>query len=205
MSYSCSSRFSDRSTRLAKAAKPTPGNKGASAPLVIPANSTDRTDTKDEEVAQDSDFGKFFDVIDKTRSANARRFANVDERKCEDDDFEEEIPVPKRKRQRTTQAAKPTTRKKHVRGKQGRLEGLMRMPIDIFTEVYQAFPFGITVLIGCRLLCIFYPAISLSSRGPTNSSATCSCTARPFIYGTERCGTLKDSRLVLQICVNLNI
>ena len=48
---------------------------------------------------------------------------------------EEVIKAPKRKRVRMDQATKAPTKKKYVRGKQGRLEGLMNMPIDIFTEV----------------------------------------------------------------------
>lgn len=48
---------------------------------------------------------------------------------------EEVVKAPKRKRARKDQVAKPLARKKQVRGKQGRLEGLMNMPIDIFTEV----------------------------------------------------------------------
>ncbi|KAG8683877.1 hypothetical protein FRC11_012949 [Ceratobasidium sp. 423] len=43
---------------------------------------------------------------------------------------------PPRKRQRAAaKPAKAVARKKQVRGKQGRLAGLVNMPIDIFTEV----------------------------------------------------------------------
>ncbi|KAG8768864.1 hypothetical protein FRC12_005321 [Ceratobasidium sp. 428] len=60
-----------------------------------------------------------------------------------DSDFEDlkdanhelEPAVPKRKRARASQTTNTAPRKKQVRGKQGRLEGLMKMPIDIFTEV----------------------------------------------------------------------
>ncbi|KAG8718246.1 hypothetical protein FRC09_012950 [Ceratobasidium sp. 395] len=60
-----------------------------------------------------------------------------------DSDFEDlkgengelEPAAPKRKRARAPQATNTAPRKKQVRGKQGRLEGLMKMPIDIFTEI----------------------------------------------------------------------
>ncbi|KAG8752935.1 hypothetical protein FRC12_011739 [Ceratobasidium sp. 428] len=60
-----------------------------------------------------------------------------------DSDFEDlkgengepEPAAPKRKRARASQATNTIPRKKQVRGKQGRLEGLMKMPIDIFTEI----------------------------------------------------------------------
>ncbi|QRV72002.1 hypothetical protein RhiJN_00016 [Ceratobasidium sp. AG-Ba] len=42
---------------------------------------------------------------------------------------------PKKKRARTAQTTQPVPRKKQTRGKQGRLAGLMQMPIDIFTEI----------------------------------------------------------------------
>ncbi|KAG8755646.1 hypothetical protein FRC12_010818, partial [Ceratobasidium sp. 428] len=54
-----------------------------------------------------------------------------------DDDLPEEgdKPTGGRKRARTSQVAFQASRKKHVRGKQGGLKGLMRMPIEIFTEI----------------------------------------------------------------------
>ncbi|KAG8681866.1 hypothetical protein FRC11_000572, partial [Ceratobasidium sp. 423] len=58
-----------------------------------------------------------------------------------DNETKPETQVPPRKRPRdtssTNQAASSSqapARKKQVRGKQGRLAGLMNMPIDIFTE-----------------------------------------------------------------------
>jgi hypothetical protein len=175
VSYSCSSRFLDGSARLAKPAKPTPGNKHILALFLTKLNSTARADVKNEVAAQDPDFGKFLELIDEAWVTNWMRLADIDETKSEDDDFEKEevISAPKRKRQRITQAAKPTTRKKHVRGKQGRLEGLMRMPIDIFIEVCQALSFSISVLIASRSHCIFCLEILLSSRGRTSSSTNC--------------------------------
>ncbi|KAF8600706.1 hypothetical protein BDV93DRAFT_525280 [Ceratobasidium sp. AG-I] len=59
----------------------------------------------------------------------------VDAEQVEDDSEYDEPKEPKPKRQRTSQVAKAATRKKQVRGKQGRLAGLMKMPIDIFTEI----------------------------------------------------------------------
>ncbi|KAF8595006.1 hypothetical protein BDV93DRAFT_564826 [Ceratobasidium sp. AG-I] len=66
----------------------------------------------------------------------------VDAEQVEDDSEYDEPKEPKPKRQRTSQVAKAATRKKQVRGKQGRLAGLMKMPIDIFTEVC-GFPEGL--------------------------------------------------------------
>ncbi|CAE6397249.1 unnamed protein product [Rhizoctonia solani] len=51
------------------------------------------------------------------------------------DSEQEEQKPPPRKRQRTAKPAKPVVRQKQVRGKQGRLAGLVNMPVDIFTEV----------------------------------------------------------------------
>ncbi|KAG8748193.1 hypothetical protein FRC11_012086, partial [Ceratobasidium sp. 423] len=47
---------------------------------------------------------------------------------------EAQVPPP-RKRQRDTASTSRAPCKRQVRGKQGRLAGLMNMPIDIFTEV----------------------------------------------------------------------
>ncbi|KAG8752476.1 hypothetical protein FRC12_011936, partial [Ceratobasidium sp. 428] len=54
-----------------------------------------------------------------------------------DDDLPEEgdKPTRGRKRTRTSQVTLHASRKRHVRGKQGGLKGLMRMPIEIFTEI----------------------------------------------------------------------
>ncbi|KDN44225.1 hypothetical protein RSAG8_05698, partial [Rhizoctonia solani AG-8 WAC10335] len=58
------------------------------------------------------------------------------ESESEYDQSEDEERPPPRKRQRTSiKPAKGQTRKKHVRGKQGGLAGLVNMPIDIFTEI----------------------------------------------------------------------
>ncbi|KAG8693976.1 hypothetical protein FRC09_010142, partial [Ceratobasidium sp. 395] len=54
-----------------------------------------------------------------------------------DANHEMEPAAPKRKRARASQVTNTVPRKKQVRGKQGRLEGLMKMPIDIFTEASQ--------------------------------------------------------------------
>ncbi|CAE6473821.1 unnamed protein product [Rhizoctonia solani] len=51
------------------------------------------------------------------------------------DSEQEEQKPPPRKRQRTAKPAKAVVRQKQVRGKQGRLAGLVNMPVDIFTEV----------------------------------------------------------------------
>ncbi|KAG9121918.1 hypothetical protein FRC07_001903, partial [Ceratobasidium sp. 392] len=103
------------SARLAHAAavKPEPDQKGAETltgkPKVL------LTQRKEEVGAHDSDF---------------------EDKKEEGDEFEEhEISAPKRKRACTTRATKPAPRKRQVRGKQGRLESLMKMPTDIFTEI----------------------------------------------------------------------
>ncbi|KAG9097251.1 hypothetical protein FS749_006717 [Ceratobasidium sp. UAMH 11750] len=45
------------------------------------------------------------------------------------------IPAPTKKRSRINPAEAKIHQKKHVRGKQGGLKGLMNMPIEIFTEV----------------------------------------------------------------------
>ncbi|KAG8767564.1 hypothetical protein FRC12_006170 [Ceratobasidium sp. 428] len=54
-----------------------------------------------------------------------------------DDNLSERDDKPTRdkKRARTSQATSQAGRKKYVRGKQGGLQGLMRMPIEIFTEI----------------------------------------------------------------------
>ncbi|KAG9119697.1 hypothetical protein FRC07_005144, partial [Ceratobasidium sp. 392] len=76
----------------------------------------------------DYDFGKFLDVD------NAHYTA--EDTQGEGDEFESKgASAPKQKRARTSQAKKSAPRKKQVRGKQGRLEGLMKMPTDIFTEI----------------------------------------------------------------------
>ncbi|CUA77981.1 ATP-dependent helicase/deoxyribonuclease subunit B [Rhizoctonia solani] len=52
------------------------------------------------------------------------------------DESELELQHPRRKRTRDTiNATRTPNRKKQARGKQGRLAGLMNMPIDIFTEI----------------------------------------------------------------------
>ncbi|KAG9082549.1 hypothetical protein FRC06_004948 [Ceratobasidium sp. 370] len=66
--------------------------------------------------------------------ATATNDSDFEDPKDEDDEFEE-APAPKRKRARITQTTKSAPRKRQVRGKRGRLQGLMRMPIDIFTEI----------------------------------------------------------------------
>ncbi|KAG8795864.1 hypothetical protein FRC12_008587 [Ceratobasidium sp. 428] len=48
---------------------------------------------------------------------------------------EDNAPAPIQKRARLNSGAAKPTQKKYVRGKQGGLEGLMKMPIEIFTEV----------------------------------------------------------------------
>ncbi|KAG8795623.1 hypothetical protein FRC12_011969 [Ceratobasidium sp. 428] len=48
---------------------------------------------------------------------------------------EDNAPAPIQKRARLNSGAAKPTQKKHVRGKQGGLEGLMKMPIEIFTEI----------------------------------------------------------------------
>ncbi|KAG9116822.1 hypothetical protein FRC07_007425, partial [Ceratobasidium sp. 392] len=102
------------SVRLAKAAvKPEPGVSHRSRLDTNPKASLSRV--KKEMEPHDTDF---------------------EDTKEEDDDFEEhEVPAPKRKRARTARTTKSAPRKRQVRGKQGRLEGLMRMPIDIFAEI----------------------------------------------------------------------
>ncbi|KAG8726926.1 hypothetical protein FRC12_022979, partial [Ceratobasidium sp. 428] len=52
-----------------------------------------------------------------------------------DANHEMEPAAPKPKRARASQVTNKVPRKKQIRGKQGRLEGLMKMPIDIFTEI----------------------------------------------------------------------
>ncbi|KAG8718247.1 hypothetical protein FRC09_012951 [Ceratobasidium sp. 395] len=51
-----------------------------------------------------------------------------------DANHELEPTAPKRKRAHTSQATTTAPHKKQIGGKQGRLEGLMKMPVDIFTE-----------------------------------------------------------------------
>ncbi|KAG9118839.1 hypothetical protein FRC07_006453, partial [Ceratobasidium sp. 392] len=101
------------SARLAQAAavKPEPDQKDTKT--LVDKSKASSAQRKEEPGAHDSDF----------------------DQKEDDDEFEEhEISAPKRKRARTTRATKSAPRKRQVRGKQGRLEGLMKMPTDIFTE-----------------------------------------------------------------------
>ena len=58
----------------------------------------------------------------------------VESKSAEEDSEYDEPKEPMPKRLRAAQVLKATP-KKQVRGKQGRLAGLMKMPIDIFTEV----------------------------------------------------------------------
>lgn len=44
-------------------------------------------------------------------------------------------PLQKAKWHRTSNAKTQAPRKKHVRGRQGGLQGIMKMPLEIFTEV----------------------------------------------------------------------
>ncbi|KAG8721007.1 hypothetical protein FRC09_008628 [Ceratobasidium sp. 395] len=48
---------------------------------------------------------------------------------------QEDKPTRNKKRARTSQAASRAGHRKYVRGKQGGLQGLMRMPIEIFTQI----------------------------------------------------------------------
>ncbi|KAG9094596.1 hypothetical protein FS749_012171 [Ceratobasidium sp. UAMH 11750] len=52
-----------------------------------------------------------------------------------DSSDQRDTPAPSKKRARSEQGITKSTRKKYVRGKQGGLEGLMKMPVDIFTEI----------------------------------------------------------------------
>ncbi|CAE6528355.1 unnamed protein product [Rhizoctonia solani] len=52
-----------------------------------------------------------------------------------DSEQEDQQPPPRKRQRAAARPAKAITRKKQVRGKQGRLAGLVNMPIDIFTEV----------------------------------------------------------------------
>lgn len=53
-----------------------------------------------------------------------------------DDSGEDDLPTARRTKRVCSGVAKPKApRKKYVRGKQGGLEGIMRMPLEIFTEV----------------------------------------------------------------------
>ena len=122
----------------------------------------------------------------------------------EDDSEYEEPQEPKTKRQRALLVAKATTRKKQVRGKQGRLAGLMKMPIDIFTEVSGLSKDLERYLILFRLHYILCRQISLCWLARTSSSGTCLCIVRPFIYGMERCETSPSYRLALLRCASLS-
>lgn len=53
----------------------------------------------------------------------------------EDSDEEDKPKVRKAKRARSTVPKPKGPRKKYVRGKQGGLQGMMKMPLEIFTEV----------------------------------------------------------------------
>ncbi|CAE6537425.1 unnamed protein product, partial [Rhizoctonia solani] len=76
----------------------------------------------------------------KTRGKRIRKAASEDnvERDTDfkDESEQEEQQSPPRKRQRAViKPAKTPALKKQTKGKQGRLAGLMNMPIDIFTEI----------------------------------------------------------------------
>ncbi|KAG8724439.1 hypothetical protein FRC09_018727, partial [Ceratobasidium sp. 395] len=101
------------SARLAKAAKLELDEDVASTSAATSRNI--RSGVKEEVGNNDSDF---------------------EDTKEEDEEFEEKETVAlKRKRARTARVTKSAPRKRQVRGRQGRLEGLMKMPIDIFTEI----------------------------------------------------------------------
>ncbi|KAG8709908.1 hypothetical protein FRC09_000400, partial [Ceratobasidium sp. 395] len=108
------------SARLAKAAKSqldegVASTSAATSKKILPG-------VKEEAGNNDSDFGEITDKPEDTKE--------------EDEEFEEkETVAPKRKRARTARVTKSAPRKRQVRGRQGRLEGLMKMPIDIFTEI----------------------------------------------------------------------
>ncbi|KAF8596718.1 hypothetical protein BDV93DRAFT_454395, partial [Ceratobasidium sp. AG-I] len=54
------------------------------------------------------------------------------------------------KRARSSVAKPKASRKKHVKGKQGGLEGMMKMPLEIFTEIaYHITPGDLIALIRC--------------------------------------------------------
>ncbi|KAG8693327.1 hypothetical protein FRC08_009194 [Ceratobasidium sp. 394] len=103
------------SARLTKTAKPDPDKEATSSSTTKRKTLSSRVKNEENTATNDSDF---------------------EDTKDEDEDFEEEEETaPKRKRARTTKATKAAPRKRQVRGKQGRLEGLMKMPVDIFTEI----------------------------------------------------------------------
>lgn len=117
------------------------------------------------------------------------------------DEPKEAIP----KRQRTSQVTNSATRKKQVRGKQGRLAGLMKMPIDIFTEVSGFAKKCKHYLIFPRSRYILCQWILLYSRARTSSSEIYSCIVRRFIYGMASCVMFQSYHLALLVCASLSI
>ncbi|QRV99027.1 valine-tRNA ligase [Ceratobasidium sp. AG-Ba] len=70
-------------------------------------------------------------------SNNKKRRGVAQQSSSSNNDLSEhkDVPVRRNKRARTSRVTASTPQKKHVRGKQGGLKGLLTMPIDIFTEI----------------------------------------------------------------------
>ncbi|KAG8744071.1 hypothetical protein FRC10_010856 [Ceratobasidium sp. 414] len=107
---------------------------GRSKVSLSPAEA-DESGNSDTPGVEEDDIGGIVFVLCKAE----RTKCCIPDRKGEDDEYDSsnqgDVPTPSKKRARSEQTIAKSTRKKYVRGKQGGLKGLMKMPVDIFTEI----------------------------------------------------------------------